>query len=172
MSDMEKAEQERQMAEEGRVDRSLERVANEDSRIEAEDARVTAEDSRVSAETKRADTRSFYLKTATAIALPLAFIALIPSLIGIYLVQKEADHRTTENRKAIVYICSTTGVLDSLVVQVAQSLELNIKSGLYQTLVANGTLPPRAIKEAQENLIKYRQAHKVLSDTKPCTDLH
>lgn len=63
--------------------------------------RVEAEAERAAAEARRRSMRRFYLKIATAVALPLAFVALIPALIGIYLVDKEAEERTAENRTLI-----------------------------------------------------------------------
>jgi len=165
---MEKAEQERQMQEAERVDRSQVRVENENVRVAQEEGRVHAEEERELAEKNRTDVRGFYLKTAAIIAMPLAFVALIPSLIGIYLVQRETDKRTSENRAAIVYICSTTTVLDDLVVEVSKSLKANLESGFYDQLIANGTLPPGAKAQAKVNLQKYNEAHARLSDTKPC----
>lgn len=67
----------------------------------AEDERVEAEDERVEAEVKRASVRLFYVKLAGVVALPMAFIALLPALVGIYLVRSESQARSTENRALI-----------------------------------------------------------------------
>jgi len=176
MSDMQDAEQKRQDAELLREEHEVRRRIGEggpDQHVEGNLAqgRVEAEAARVVAEEHRRDLRKFYLKMATAIALPLAFIALIPAMVGLYLVQKEADQRVTENRKALVYICSTTSVLDNLVVEVAKSVRLNLNSGFYDQLIAQGVLPPDAKTQAKINLTKYDAAHDILSDTKPCQEI-
>lgn len=64
--------------------------------------RVEAEEERVANEARRADLRRFYAKMATTVAFPLAFIALIPALVGLYLLDQEVDRRTTANRALAV----------------------------------------------------------------------
>ena len=61
--------------------------------------RVEAEEQRVAAEQHRSDLRYFYSKLAASIALPLAFIALIPALIGIWMLDNETDARINANRE-------------------------------------------------------------------------
>lgn len=56
--------------------------------------RVEAEEERVAAEEQRKSWRKFYVRLASMVALPIAFIALIPSAISFYLVeQKIVDNR-------------------------------------------------------------------------------
>jgi hypothetical protein len=66
--------------------------------------REIAEKGRVDAENKRASHRHFYAKMAATFALPLAFIALIPALIGIWMVDNETDARISANRAHIAGI--------------------------------------------------------------------
>ena len=56
--------------------------------------RVEAEAERVAAEERRSSVRRFYLKLAATLALPLAFIALVPAIVGLVYVGSVAK----ENR--------------------------------------------------------------------------
>ncbi|MBA2741914.1 MAG: hypothetical protein H0U46_07875 [Actinobacteria bacterium] len=102
----------RRKAEEGRVEAEDERVAHEEDRrvaeggnehaqeqgrVEAEERREVSESDRVLAEEKRGSLRAFYTKLATFVALPIAFVALMPALVGLYLNNRRAD----ENRELI-----------------------------------------------------------------------
>lgn len=118
------SEQDRERAERQRADAELERVEQEDlrqigeggqerlvvgedhetGRVEAEESRVGAEEDREVAEVKRSNLRRFYLRVAGISATPVAFIALIPSLIGLYLVSEEAENRSEANRRLIVQL--------------------------------------------------------------------
>jgi hypothetical protein len=109
------SERERVEAELGRASAETERERREDLRrigeggpeqhvpghVTNEQGRVEAEEGRVAAEEKRADVRHFYTKLAASIALPLAFIALIPALVGIWMVDNETDERIAANRQHI-----------------------------------------------------------------------
>jgi hypothetical protein len=105
------SEREREEAELGRASAETERERREDLRrigeggpeqhvpghVTNEQGRVEAEEGRVAAEEKRADVRHFYTKLAASIALPLAFIALIPALVGIWMLDNETDERISQN---------------------------------------------------------------------------
>ena len=88
-------------AESDRDDAEIERARAALSRREAEKERVVAETDRVAEEDKRRSVRFFYAKLAGVLALPLAFVALLPAVIGIYLVNAESKKRSTENRQLI-----------------------------------------------------------------------
>lgn len=68
---------------------------------------------RVEAEEERKrNARVVYQRVSLLIALPLALVALVPSLLGLYLLHREVNHRCTDasiNRAAI-----RSSVLDSL----------------------------------------------------------
>jgi hypothetical protein len=73
-------------------------VTTEEQRIEAEQGRVAAEEQRVAA------ARLSYAKVAALVALPIALVALIPSTVGIYLLDREIHSRCVDgqiNRDAI-----------------------------------------------------------------------
>jgi hypothetical protein len=105
------SEREREEAELGRASAETERERREDLRrigeggpeqhvvghVTNEQGRVEAEEGRVLAEEKRADLRHFYTKLTASIALPLAFIALIPALVGIWMLDNETDTRISQN---------------------------------------------------------------------------
>ena len=98
------AEEERARVSLSRREAEKERVAAEESRQDAEQngrevaevGRVEAEEARVAAEKKRSGIRLFYLKIAAAIALPMAFVALLPAGVGIYLVIRENERLDRE----------------------------------------------------------------------------
>ncbi len=88
---------EQAVVEQGRIEAEIERestsatrVAAERGRVEAEGRREVSESDRVLAEEKRGSLRAFYAKLGTFVALPIAFIALLPALVGIYLVNNQA----------------------------------------------------------------------------------
>jgi hypothetical protein len=62
----------------------------------SEEGRVEAEAGRVAAEERRSDLRHFYARIAASIALPLAFIALLPALVGIWMVDNEGERLDAE----------------------------------------------------------------------------
>jgi hypothetical protein len=89
-TERERREDLRRIGEGGREQHVPGHTTNEQSRVEAEEGRVLAEE-------KRADLRHFSLRIAAAIALPLAFIALIPALVGIWMLDNETDTRISQN---------------------------------------------------------------------------
>lgn len=99
---------EQAVVEQGRVEAEIERestsatrVAAERGRVEAEVGREVAEAVRALADVQRGTLRSFYLKLGTFVALPLAFVALLPALIGLYLIGQYAE----DNRQQVVESC-------------------------------------------------------------------
>lgn len=104
------SERERQIAEEARQAAEVERERREELRRIGEGGpeqhvpgnvqtgRVEAEAQRVVAEQDRVGMRAFYLRVTGLLALPVAFIALIPALVGVWLLDRETDARISENR--------------------------------------------------------------------------
>jgi hypothetical protein len=116
--DREQAERERVAAESERVEAEEERVTNEGppeaaterSRVEAEVGRVEAEEGRVKNDRRRLTPGQFYRRATLLIALPLAFIALIPSTVGVIALSHYAVRnceRAQANRDAIRRSLST-----------------------------------------------------------------
>jgi VIT1/CCC1 family predicted Fe2+/Mn2+ transporter len=173
--DAERAELERQEAEAGRVEQEEQRqhdeggrdIDDEDGRVEAEAGRVEAEDKRTVAEQARVEKRYFTARVVAIASVAGAFIMLAPSLVGLYILTQQVD----QNRDTLRYVCSTTSILDGLVAQVIVGIERNLKDGTYDRLVSNGTLPARAIVDAEEQLAEYKAAEKVLADPEPCESL-
>lgn len=100
----------RVQAEEARVEAEVEREQHEVRRRIAEggpDQHVpgNVETGRVEAEEKRQqNARKLYGRVAALIALPLAFVSLIPSVVGLVLLKREVDNRCRDsavNRTAI-----------------------------------------------------------------------
>lgn len=69
------------------------------------------------------------------------------------------------------YLCSTTSVLDSLVVAASDQIQLNFDNGTYKRLRAQGTLTRANLRAARETLEQYRAAHLILSRTTPCKEV-
>ena len=118
------SERDREVAEEGRVEAETERQEHEtlrrtaeggpanpddleQGRVEAEEGRAAAETVRIEAESVRViaeDKRASLRDLAIAIAPFFAFLSLIPSLVGLYLVNNESNQRCQDsqlNRQAI-----------------------------------------------------------------------
>jgi len=98
----------------------------------------------------------------------LTFAALAVS-IAMNLVQGyflQADVRN--NQKSITYICSTTSVLDNLVVAAAGQIEQNFKNGTYGKLERAGVLSDKNVAAAETTLEQYRAAHQKLQHTAAC----
>lgn len=98
------AESDRDEAEAIRERQSLSRREAEKGRVENETIRIEAEQVRIVAETKRGSIRGTYLRLAAVMAMPLAFVALIPSVIGLlYLnsIAKENRERSIEVRDSL-----------------------------------------------------------------------
>lgn len=103
MSDVEKdaAEADRVSAELGRVEAEEERVDAEagDGGSALELGRVQAETGRVEAEEKRHEAfQTVYRRVALLIALPIALVALIPSMIGLVWLSHEIDNRCVDTQ--------------------------------------------------------------------------
>lgn len=104
------SEQQREQAEAARQAAEVERERREDLRRIGEGGpeqhvpgnvqtgRVEAEAQRVMAEQERVGMSALFIRLTGIFALPIAFIALIPSLVGIWLLDNETDERITENR--------------------------------------------------------------------------
>lgn len=119
------SEQGRQEAEALREAAELERERREELRRIGEGGPEqhvpgSVQTGRVEAEERRTSVRGFYLRLATSVALPLAFLALLPSLVGIYLLNDQAAEnraRIAENRAALAYLCQTTSALNLVIGQ-------------------------------------------------------
>ena len=92
-------------AERGREEAEVAREEHERKRQVAEGGNDQQVYGRVEAEHDRQrNARLMYQRVAVLIALPLALVALVPSLLGLFLLHREVEHRCTDaaiNRTAI-----------------------------------------------------------------------
>lgn len=128
------------------------------------------------------------------IALPLALVALIPSLVGLWLLDGQNDKiaaqasantanakalaaQVRENARTLRFICSTTGVLDGLVQGVVEQTDKNFAKGpdglsTYDRLLARGIVTQENIDAAHAARNAYVAAHaKLTAPTSPCQDV-
>lgn len=66
-------------------------------------------------------------------------------------------------RAQVKFICSTTGVLDVIVVSAADQIAENFKNGTYDNLVKRGIANAANVRAAQTTLVAYRKAHTRLA---------
>lgn len=66
-------------------------------------------------------------------------------------------------RAQVKFICSTTGVLDVIVVSAADQIEANFENGTYDNLVKRGIINAENVRAAQATLVAYRKAHTRLA---------
>lgn len=72
------------------------------------------------------------------------------------------------NQQALAYICSTTSILDALVVQVRDQIDGNFENGTYEKLLRQGIYTSAAIEEAHTTRHRYQQAHLKLEANGAC----
>lgn len=77
-------------------------------------------------------------------------------------------HRVSDNTKALNYICSTTSVLDSLVVAAGDQIQASFDNGTYERLRKQGVITTENIRAAHTTLEKYRDAHRLLRSNSAC----
>ncbi len=175
------SERERQDAEGLRVVAEIERERREELRRISEGGpeqhvpgnvqtgRVEAEAQRVVSEQGRIGVRGFYLRLAGLVALPLAFVALLPAIVGLILLNNQAEQTRTiarENRRtieqqerALAYLCQTTNVLSLVIGQ----LELVDKSFL-----GDAGLAPTVKEKIRSRIRVYRIAQSEFAQREPC----
>ncbi len=102
----------------------------------------------------------------------LAWAAVVAIIVIIFTGFAVAFHREQGNTKQVAaqanYLCSTTGVLDSLVQAVVVQTKANLNSHLYDRLIKNGTLPPSAKTDAERTLRQYEAADVLLRHNEVC----
>lgn len=93
----------------------------------------------------------------------LATLALMTS----FAVVRTAQTQKKQNA-AIVYICSTTSVLDKLVVSAAAQIDTAFKDGQYERLLRQGIATRKNVDAARATLRQYRAAHAQLKHDQAC----
>lgn len=93
----------------------------------------------------------------------LATLALMAS----FAVVRTAQTQKKQNA-AIVYICSTTSVLDRLVVSAAAQIDTAFADGEYARLLKNGIITKKNVKAARDTLRQYRASHERLKHDQAC----
>lgn len=101
----------------------------------------------------------------------VAYVALAVAFILLIVGQKKQDRLAQANRRAILYICSTTTVLDDLVVAAGGQLAQNLRSGTYEKLERQGIITPSDVAIARQALRQYRLAHVKLANGSACNDI-
>lgn len=93
----------------------------------------------------------------------LATLALMTS----FAVVRTAQTQKRQNA-AIVYICSTTSVLDRLVVLAAAQINTAFADGQYARLLKQGIATKKNVAAARATLRQYRAAHVQLKHDQAC----
>lgn len=93
----------------------------------------------------------------------LATLALMTS----FAVIRTAQTQRKQNA-AIVYICSTTSVLDRLVVSAAAQIDTAFKDGQWARLQKQGIATQKNVDAARATLRQYRAAHVKLEHDQAC----
>lgn len=124
-----------------------------------EGGRIEAEAKRETAEALRSNIRKFYLKLAGIIALPLAFIAIIPALIGLYLVDREIDDRTTANRILIANLQEQNRQNNKTRAQLLRGL----KRADFSACVQVENLKSQNREKARESYERRFQSYRILT---------
>lgn len=100
-----------------------------------------------------------------------AYLLVVVGFVGIWHLQHKQAGVAAANRRAIIYICSTTDVLDHLVVSASGEIDASFKDGTYKRLERNGILSTERIQAARHSLRQYRKAHVKLTKTSACSDV-
>lgn len=98
----------------------------------------------------------------------VAYIAIAAGFVSIIRIQHTNTETIKRNKAAVQYICSTTGVLDQLVVAAANSIQSAIDGGVYDRFVRTGNLTEKDVDAAKKLLVNYKAAHVRLSDRTKC----
>lgn len=72
------------------------------------------------------------------------------------------------NGRAIKYICSTTSVLDGLVLAAEGQISENFENGTYEKLRRSGVLSTSNVEAARVAQVQYERAHLKLADRHAC----
>lgn len=89
------------------------------------------------------------------------------SLMTAFAVVRSAETQKKQSA-AIVYICSTTSVLDKLVVSAAAQIDTAFKDGQYARLLKQGIATQKNVDAARATLRQYRAAHVQLTHDQAC----
>lgn len=76
-----------------------------------------------------------------------------------------------QERRGLAYICSTTSVLDKLVVTARDQVKQNLDNGTYEKLLRQGVLTEANVESAQATVDAYGKAHVTLKHNRACRDL-
>lgn len=90
----------------------------------------------------------------------LVVVCFSVSAFAVGKVREQSD----KNADAIAFVCSTTGVLDTLVKSSIESSELSFANGAYERLVTQGVLTQEDVARAQTQLETFRAGHRVLAE--------
>lgn len=101
----------------------------------------------------------------------IAYVAILFAYGWMFYNQHKQDQQQAANRRAIVYICSTTTVLDSLVVTAADQIHGSLRNGTYKRLLKAGVITQENIDDAEATLHKYRKAHVKLANVSACAEV-
>lgn len=106
-------------------------------------------------------------------ALPYAMVAIAVFFAGATFIitrnSHQLDKQVERNRQTLRFICSTTHVLDQLVVQVRDQIDANFKNGTYRRLLEQGVIKPDNIAEAHETRNRYQDSHMQLTGPQAAT---
>lgn len=102
------------------------------------------------------------------IALSISSITLFLFAFSFIYTNKIQNANIKQQQNAINYICSTTTVLDELVVSGANSIQENFDNGTYQKLERQGIISQANIEAAHALLNKYREADFKLKHNGVC----
>jgi hypothetical protein len=147
----------------------------EEGRVEAEAGRVKAEEARVVAATAaavavRRDRGVFLKRWGILVALAIAFVSLIPSLVGLFLIDREIQHRCSEaqlNREGLrVSVLDGLGTLGLRYVAGADTVVKVDETGKPLTPIAYYQAHPAELADAQERAtLQLRRFAPISCDT-------
>lgn len=100
-----------------------------------------------------------------------AYLLVLVAFGGIAHLQHRQAGVAAANQRAIVYICSTTTVLDHLVVAASDQIDASFANGTYKKLEKSGILGEASIQAARNTLREYRKAHIKLTAASACRDV-
>jgi hypothetical protein len=114
--------------------------------------------------TKTGAARLFLLLSAIAVTFLIYFVVV---RVGQTHQQAAANKNAiARNERALSYICSTTSILDALVVQVRDQIDANFRNGTYARL----HLPKENIIEAHRTREQYEAANLKLKANGACRE--
>lgn len=99
--------------------------------------------------------------------LPFAMVAIAVFFAGAtYTINRNSqklDDQVQQNRQTLNFICSTTHVLDLLVVQVRDQIDANFDNGTYKRLLDQGVITPDDVAQAHKSRNSYQDSHLQLT---------